>query len=414
MANNPPSSQDGSLTNSLIGWWTFDEGAGQALYDSSGNGYQGAWQGTAAGANGYYSPGKVGPWAGSFNGRDNYAPLLGTETGALDAALKSNFTIAAWILTPSPGTRQTIFSTSYANGVNSITFGISVQAAGGGLEVYYPNTFVAWSAGNLIPAGKWTHVAYVNNAGSHAFYVNGQAVANLSSKNYTFAPSGAAKVLGSRSNSAAAFPFIGIMDDVRVFSRVLSAAEMSLLYEYLSPWGPQPAMGSTGYTGYTGYTGPAFSGYTGPSGPMGPTGPGNFTGWTGDTGPASFGSTGSTGYSGPTGPAVPGPHRLHWTGWSRVYWPGWIELHRLHGSDWSGMDRTNRIGMDRLDWSNRNRSHGTHGTDRTGIYGAYRSGIYGTNWTRGCRQHWGDWSHRSRQHWLYRVFGCNRLHWSGR
>ena len=71
MANNPPSSQDGSLTNSLIGWWTFDEGAGQALYDSSGNGYQGAWQGTAAGANGYYSPGKVGPWAGSFNGRGN-------------------------------------------------------------------------------------------------------------------------------------------------------------------------------------------------------------------------------------------------------------------------------------------------------------------------------------------------------
>ena len=38
-----------SLTDALIGWWTFDEGDGQTLYDSSGNGYFGTWRGTPAG-----------------------------------------------------------------------------------------------------------------------------------------------------------------------------------------------------------------------------------------------------------------------------------------------------------------------------------------------------------------------------
>ena len=57
---------------SLVGLWSFNEGMGSSTYDWSGNGNTGTWNGTPTGTSGYYSPGKIGPWAGAFDGSTNY------------------------------------------------------------------------------------------------------------------------------------------------------------------------------------------------------------------------------------------------------------------------------------------------------------------------------------------------------
>jgi hypothetical protein len=52
----------------LVGYWTFDEGSNSIAYDYSGNNATGSWSGTLGSQ---WTTGKVGPYAGNFNGTNN-------------------------------------------------------------------------------------------------------------------------------------------------------------------------------------------------------------------------------------------------------------------------------------------------------------------------------------------------------
>ena len=57
-----------------------DEGAGSTATDMSGSGNTGTWYGTAVGTNStYYSAGKVGSWAGAFDGATTYVSSTATN-----------------------------------------------------------------------------------------------------------------------------------------------------------------------------------------------------------------------------------------------------------------------------------------------------------------------------------------------
>src|ERR1017187_8950472 len=60
---------------SLVGYWTFDEGQNSVAYDYSGSNATGSWSGTQTGTAGYYSAGKIGSYAGAFDGSTNYIGL---------------------------------------------------------------------------------------------------------------------------------------------------------------------------------------------------------------------------------------------------------------------------------------------------------------------------------------------------
>lgn len=78
---------------SLVGYWSLDEGSGAIAYDYSGNNATGSWNGTQAGTSGYYSAGKIGPYAGYFNGSNN-AVNLGNPA-ALQAT--PSLSVVAWV-----------------------------------------------------------------------------------------------------------------------------------------------------------------------------------------------------------------------------------------------------------------------------------------------------------------------------
>lgn len=79
---------------SLVGYWTLDEGTGTAAYDYSGYNATGTWNGSAVGTSGYYSSGKVGPYAGAFDGVTTYLANTGNNTGF---QLTTNMTLVAWV-----------------------------------------------------------------------------------------------------------------------------------------------------------------------------------------------------------------------------------------------------------------------------------------------------------------------------
>src|ERR1035437_2333444 len=74
---------------SLVGLWTFDEGTGSVAYDYSGNNATGSWNGTPTGTAGFYSPGRIGGWAGSFNGTNDGIGIGGVSafSGTLTVSL---------------------------------------------------------------------------------------------------------------------------------------------------------------------------------------------------------------------------------------------------------------------------------------------------------------------------------------
>jgi prepilin-type N-terminal cleavage/methylation domain-containing protein len=202
----------------LVGYWPMDEGTGTATIDQSGNGNNGSWMGIQAGSSGYYSAGKVGPWAGSFDG---------SSTRALIANALSNYfyttnayTYSAWfnVKTFSP-TYQTIIRKENGVGMGyylTVSSGVVTLQSLGGMSA---------SVNTAINAGSWYYLNITFNNGNVIFYLNGQAIG-------TGTWSGSSDTADPFEISDDYHPntFNGLLDDVRVYNRVLSYSEIQAIY----------------------------------------------------------------------------------------------------------------------------------------------------------------------------------------
>lgn len=195
----------------LVGYWNLDEGTNATAFDKSGNGINGAWAGSASGTSGYYSVGKVGPWAGFFNGANDYVNL-GTSTAF---NLTSGLSLVGWFNTTSSANQIIIgkcFSTSYyvndsATGVHFFVDNVPILQSG----TYYNN--------------GWHFFAATSQSGANKLYVDGgAAVAG------TATPTVDAYPLEIGNSGCSNGYFNGLIDDVRVYDRALSAAEIQAIY----------------------------------------------------------------------------------------------------------------------------------------------------------------------------------------
>jgi hypothetical protein len=210
--------------SSLVGYWTFDEGSSSVAYDYSGNNATGSWSGTQAGTNGYYSAGKVGSWAGYFNGSNDYVGV-GSSINPT-----SQFSLIAWVDLSSPSCGASA-QCGFMGNANYQVFGLNFgMLSGNYLDL---QTEVSGGASNLqastapLSVNSWTQVAATFNGSIGTLYVNGAIVATgtLSApvaSTYSF-------TLG-RTTQGGWIDFLGLIDDVRIYNRALSAAEISALY----------------------------------------------------------------------------------------------------------------------------------------------------------------------------------------
>jgi hypothetical protein len=224
-------SQASKLTSGLVGYWTFDQPDmyGNTVYDKSGS--SPANNGTNNGAT--KTIGKLGQ-ALKFNGSSDY---IDTSNGNSVKGL-SQATISAWVKMGGGGVNQNIY-TEPINANGSDRFRLSLGAANkvnlvadapdsgtGGVHVV--------DSTSALTVGVWYHIVAVFNSDTdvHSIYLNG--VLDNSTNTVVSAFSNTPPVRPARIGSDAASPvklfFNGSIDDVRVYSRALSAAEIQRLY----------------------------------------------------------------------------------------------------------------------------------------------------------------------------------------
>ncbi len=206
------------------GAWSFDECSGTAVVDGSGYGNNGTMPSAPAWSSN--TPSGTG-CSLSFDGAGNYIDL-GTAINTVLPSGSSDRTVSAWVNLPSfpSGGLKHIFH--YGNYANNSTWGLVLYSVGGELRMGAHEWGVG--AGDFIgnvPVGKWVHLAItLSGGGTKTHYIDGHIVGTLT-RVPTTVPTYSAKI-GTRISPAEFFP--GSIDDVRVYSQALTAAQIGKLY----------------------------------------------------------------------------------------------------------------------------------------------------------------------------------------
>lgn len=217
----PPSTGSG-----LVAAYGFNEGAGSTAADASGNGLTGTLQGAT-----WTSAGRYGG-ALSFNGTNS----LVTIASAAPLALGSAMTIEAWVR---PAAALSGWRTIVQKEVDTYFLHASssgaMRPAGGGT---FNTTTSFATAPSAIAANSWTHLAVTYDGAMVRLYVNGALVA---SQAQTGAMPSTTTPLRIGGNAPYGEFFQGLIDDVRIYNRALTAAEIQLdLATPVAPVAPPP------------------------------------------------------------------------------------------------------------------------------------------------------------------------------
>ncbi|VVB57863.1 Right handed beta helix region [Candidatus Anstonella stagnisolia] len=218
-------------TSGLIGYWSFDANISStttgALPDESGNGNAGTLGGgTASQVPAWASSGKIGGTY-TFDGNDDFAKM--PDADSLDVQT-GNFTISAWVYPISEAWGYIVAKDGCGDpNIYSITTGggsppsLRLQNSAG-------TNFFSTSPSN-ISMNAWSHIVAYKSGTTMGLYVNGVLV-NTTAISGTFSNNAFEFDVGRRSRTDSGCPryFNGSIDDVRIFNRALSAAEISALY----------------------------------------------------------------------------------------------------------------------------------------------------------------------------------------
>lgn len=215
-------------TSGLIGYWPLDEPSGATTADSSGNNKTGTLLNTPARVTG-----QVGN-ALQFSPPDRInVPRVNIGTDFDVASLP--FTVSAWVNPVDYTDWRAIFSkrNSFSASAMRFDFGLSIGTGRVYLDSQASNVTFTYAP----PLSTWTHLSVVATATGTQLFVNGALL-------QTFPPltlgtgataNTAIGGTGELGGSADTDPFKGMIDEVRVYNRVLSSAEVQSIYYYPGP-----------------------------------------------------------------------------------------------------------------------------------------------------------------------------------
>jgi prepilin-type N-terminal cleavage/methylation domain-containing protein len=217
----------------LVGHWTMNEGEGGVAHDLSGQENHGTLVNGPTWANG-----KVGG-ALDFDGVDDYVDCGNDDI--LDVI--DDITIISWIKTTQTTFGSIVSKYDAVGGQRSYILSIGHAESGPGYlrlvisPTVDPYTGFGLSSNIMVNDDIWHNVVVVFNAGESAkIFVDGvdQTGDMLGSIQSSIAISNRDLVIGSSYNNSL-IPnearFNGLIDDVRIYNRALSAEEIRLIYE---------------------------------------------------------------------------------------------------------------------------------------------------------------------------------------
>ena len=204
---------------SLIGHWKFDEGSGSMAADSSAYANDGVLSGGSSLSTDDPAPITTGdnPGALSVDGSTGTVTIPNCAVNQLT----SNFTLMGWIKTDTASGYQFLISTDRTNSANGWSFGLYYKR----FLIYAHGTGYYYLAKDVISAGQWSHIAAVMDEENNvSFYLNGVLVGEVAGSGALTADTDDNLLIGSDTGDRF---FDGMIDDVRVYNRALSASEIS-------------------------------------------------------------------------------------------------------------------------------------------------------------------------------------------
>ena len=209
----------------LVGWWSFNEGTGSIAYDYSGNNATGSWSGVQIGTNGtYYSTNaKVGTYSGDFDGTTN--SVVASDHAIPSGA--SSFTKMVWLYLPNGITSTLATDNIIGWGTINSNSETNVLRTGGVNQLinYMWSNDLSWYSSHIV--NGWNSIVVTYDGSTEKGYVNGVFESSYvpTTPNVTLT----SVTIGGKMNDGDN-NFSGLIDDVRVYSRALTAAQITAMY----------------------------------------------------------------------------------------------------------------------------------------------------------------------------------------
>lgn len=257
-----------TLQNSLVGYWSLDEGTGTTAYDLSGNGYIGTLIDAVT-----WVTGKFG-YAVHINTGSNSQYVSVNDTPNMEWTGQA-YSFGCWFYPTNAWTSYVGYPMSKAWNGNG-RYNYQIGWGGSQIVVYLMSgeTFqYSAPAINVSPLNTWHHIFVTLTAGSNAticIYLDGTQVVSQGTNISSWTPSGGGNTnlplaLGTLYPYAAGHPdsnnynFPGYLDEVRFYNRTLSPSEVrDLFISY--PLDPYPEYSDV-YTSNTSGLGYGLVGY---------------------------------------------------------------------------------------------------------------------------------------------------------
>ena len=220
-----------------VGYWKFDEGAGTTATDASGNGNTGTLLNGPTYSTDRPAPiSFINPNSLSFDGADDYVQVANEANFDLN-----QLSVAIWIKVNAFDKQyQAIITKGDSawrlhrnNNTNNLAFGTSGLTTGDGDLQGTVN----------VNDGQWHHVAAVYDGTKKYLYIDGAL--NVSTPATGTINQNNSPVLIGENAEATGRQWNGLLDDVRVYNRALSAAEVAGLFAGNPAVGPSLAANST-------------------------------------------------------------------------------------------------------------------------------------------------------------------------
>ena len=220
----PSSARAQDITTGLVGHWKMDEGSGGTAADSVGSA-----DGTLSGPT--WTTGQINGallWSG---GSEN------VDLGTLDVS-GSEITISAWVRDDGCNLAAVDCRViSKANGSNAGDHWWMISLTDSGNRYFRfrlktvgaTTTLIASSGGTTI--GQWYLVTVTYNGSGMYIYSNGVEVGSAAKAGALDTDNSVSAYIGQNPGSLNN-DWVGIIDDVRIYSRALSAADVAALYAY--------------------------------------------------------------------------------------------------------------------------------------------------------------------------------------
>ena len=223
----------------LVAWWKLDDDGSGFVTDSSGYGHHGTIHGDPLWVVGYDGDALELDNAGDFVQMDGYKGVVG-----------SAFSITAWIRKEGPvGDDVQIIGWGGTGGGNRVEYRFN----GGNNRLRIDSGAGNAQSDTDLTTGQWHHVALTveENATYQSgvtFYLDGQDDTRANTDSDPIHPTSGFDVkIGQMNDFSSSRWYIGLIDDVRIYSKVLTPEEIekTMAGDPRLSWDPKPANAST-------------------------------------------------------------------------------------------------------------------------------------------------------------------------